>query len=88
VTGDVADTMTNVNQTLEIYGTLPSYRAMLDREGADGPADVGLFGSREQVLEKLNDLAAAGVTEFSAAMAGNADDREATYDTLLAYQLM
>jgi len=88
VTGNVADTMTNVNQTLEIYGTLPSYRAMLDREGANGPADVGLFGGREQVLEKLNDLAAAGVTEFSAAMAGNPDDREATYDTLLAYQSM
>jgi alkanesulfonate monooxygenase SsuD/methylene tetrahydromethanopterin reductase-like flavin-dependent oxidoreductase (luciferase family) len=88
VTDDVAQTMTNVNQTLEIYGTLPSYRAMLDREGAAGPADVGLFGSREQVLEKLNDLAEAGVTEFSGAMAGNADDREATYDTLVAYQSM
>jgi F420-dependent oxidoreductase-like protein len=86
VTGDVADTMAKVNETLAIYGTLPSYRAMLDREGADGPADVGLFGTRARVLEKLNDLAEAGVTEFSAAMAGNADDRDETYDTLIEYQ--
>ena len=86
VTGDVADTMAKVNETLEIYGTLPSSRAMLDREGAKGPADVGLFGTREQVLEKLHALAEAGVTEFSAAMAGGADDRDETYDTLLEYQ--
>jgi alkanesulfonate monooxygenase SsuD/methylene tetrahydromethanopterin reductase-like flavin-dependent oxidoreductase (luciferase family) len=76
VTGDVADTMAKVNETLEIY------------EGAKGPADVGLFGTREQVLEKLHDLAEAGVTEFSAAMSGGADDRDETYDTLVAYQSM
>jgi F420-dependent oxidoreductase-like protein len=88
VTSDVADTMAKVNETLEIYGTLPSYRAMLDREGAKGPADVGLFGTRAQVLEKLNDLAEAGVTEFSASMTGGADDRDETYDTLIEYQSM
>jgi len=76
VTSDVADTRDTVNERLAIYGTLPSYRAMLDREGADGPADVGLFGTREQVLEKLHELAEAGVTEFSASMAGGADDRD------------
>jgi F420-dependent oxidoreductase-like protein len=86
VTGDVAGTRTSVNETLEIYGTLPSYRAMLDREGASGPADVGLFGTRAQVLEQLNDLAVAGVTEFSAALAGHVDDRDETYDTLIEYQ--
>jgi alkanesulfonate monooxygenase SsuD/methylene tetrahydromethanopterin reductase-like flavin-dependent oxidoreductase (luciferase family) len=86
VTSDVADTRDTVNERLAIYGTLPSYRAMLDREGADGPADVGLFGTREQVLEKLHELAEAGVTEFSASMAGGADDRDETYDTLFEFQ--
>ncbi len=85
VTKDVRDTREQVNKRLAIYGQLPSYRAMLDREGAEGPADVGLFGTREQVLEKLQSLADAGVTEFSASMAGNSDDRDATYETLLAY---
>jgi F420-dependent oxidoreductase-like protein len=82
VTGDVRATREKVNETLAIYGRLPSYRAMLDREGAAGPADVGLFGSREQVLEQLNDLAQAGVTEFSAVVSASADDRDATYDAL------
>lgn len=88
VTKDVTGTRAKVNETLAIYGTLPSYRAMLDREGADGPADVGLFGTRDEVLEKLNDLAEVGATEFSAALAGGADDRDETYDTLIAYQSM
>ncbi len=82
VTGDVRATREKVNETLAIYGRLPSYRAMLDREGAAGPADVGLFGSREQVLEQLDDLAQAGVTEFSAVVSASADDRDATYDAL------
>ena len=40
----------------------------------------------EQVLEKLDELAQAGVTEFAAAMAGEANDRDETFDTLLEYQ--
>jgi alkanesulfonate monooxygenase SsuD/methylene tetrahydromethanopterin reductase-like flavin-dependent oxidoreductase (luciferase family) len=88
VTADVTDTKTKVNERLAIYGTLPSYRAMLDREGAEGPADVGLFGTRQEVLEKLHELSEAGATEFSASMTGNTDDREATYDTLIQYQSM
>lgn len=85
VTSDVATTRVKVNETLAIYGQLPSYRAMLDREGAEGPADVGLFGSHDQVLEQLHALAEAGVTEFSAALAGDPTDRDATYAALIAY---
>lgn len=50
-----------------IYGTLPSYRAMLDREGAEGPADVALVGTEDEVREQLSALAEAGVTDFLAA---------------------
>ena len=86
VTNDVTGTVAKVNETLAIYGQLPSYKAMLEREGASAPSDVGLFGTREEVLEKLHQLADAGVTEFSASMTGAKDDREATYETLLAYR--
>ncbi|MGB8198055.1 MAG: TIGR03564 family F420-dependent LLM class oxidoreductase [Acidimicrobiales bacterium] len=86
VTSNVADTIATTNERLNIYGTLPSYRAMLDREGAAGPGDVGLFGSRQQVLEKLHELAAVGATEFSASIAGEPADRDETYDTLLEFQ--
>ena len=85
VTDDVAATIASVNTSLAVYGTLPSYQAMLEREGASSPADVGLIGSREQVLEQLHALAAAGVTEFSAALSGSPQERDATYEVLLDY---
>lgn len=49
-----------------VYGTLPSYRAVLDVEGAAGPADVAILGSEEEVTAQLRALAAAGVTDFNA----------------------
>jgi F420-dependent oxidoreductase-like protein len=51
----------------ERYGQLPSYRAVLDKEGAAGPADVSLFGNEEQVEAAIRELAAAGVTDLAAA---------------------
>lgn len=85
VTNDVAATTAAVNTSLAVYGTLPSYQAMLEREGASSPADVGLIGSRERVLEQLHGLAEAGVTEFSAAISGDTVERDATYEVLLDY---
>jgi F420-dependent oxidoreductase-like protein len=86
VTDDVAGARTRVNETYAIYPTLPSYRAMMDREGAAEAADVGVVGSHAQVLEWLDGLAQVGVTEFSAAPTGTAAEREATIATLLEYQ--
>ena len=86
VTNDVAGTVAAANETLAIYGQLPSYKAMLEREGASAPGDVGLFGTHEQVLEQLHELANAGVTEFSASLTGARDDHDATLETLLAYR--
>jgi 5,10-methylenetetrahydromethanopterin reductase len=50
----------------QIYGQLPSYRAMLDREGAEGPGDVVIAGDESAVGEQLQALAAAGTTDFMA----------------------
>lgn len=47
-----------------MYGFLPSYRAMLDREGAAGPADVAIVGSAATVRERIAALAEVGVTDF------------------------
>jgi 5,10-methylenetetrahydromethanopterin reductase len=86
VTDDVAGARARINETYAIYPTLPSYRAMMDREGAAEAADVGVVGSRQQVLEWLHGLAEAGVTEFSAAPTGTAAERDATIEVLRAYQ--
>jgi F420-dependent oxidoreductase-like protein len=50
----------------EIYGTLPSYRAMLDREGVTGPADVAMVGDAGEITRQLDLLAEIGVTDFLA----------------------
>ena len=43
-----------------IYGQLPSYRAMLDREGAAGPADVAIVGDEDTVGSQITALADCG----------------------------
>jgi len=48
------------------YNTLPSYRAMLDREGVAGPADVALVGDEAALDAQLARLEEAGVTDFIA----------------------
>lgn len=48
------------------YGRAPAYRAMLDREGAAGPADIALVGDAATVEAELRRLADIGVTEVIA----------------------
>jgi len=79
VTDDVAAVHDRTAAALTVYGQLPSYRAMLDREGADGAADVGIFGPADEVVERVRSLAAIGVTDFAAVeVAASPPEREAT----------
>ncbi len=65
------------------YGSLPSYRAMLDREGVAGPADIAIIGSAREVQERIQALAEIGVTEFAAVEFGATPDEVAdTRDAL------
>jgi F420-dependent oxidoreductase-like protein len=50
----------------QIYGALPSYRAMLDREGVEGPADVAIVGDESAVGEQIDRLREIGVTDYLA----------------------
>ena len=66
VTTDVATARESAARGFQIYGMLPSYRSMLDREGAEGPADVAIVGDESAVGEALGRLAEAGATDFLA----------------------
>jgi len=66
VTDDVAGARERATAVYGFYGHLPSYRAMLDREGADGPADIALIGDEDHVAGRLEELQKAGVTDFAA----------------------
>ena len=78
VTGDIDAARERAASLFEIYGTLPSYRAMLDREGAAGPADVALIGDEETVRAQVDRLASIGATEFVANIFGSAEERDRT----------
>jgi len=60
-----------------LYGQLPSYRAMLDVEGAAGPADVALAGDEGDLEREIRRLADAGVTDFNAAVFAHGPDARA-----------
>ena len=77
VTDDVDAARARCAEQFEMYGFLPSYRAMLDREGVDGPADVAIVGSADEVRSQIAALADVGVTEFVAVEVGR---RGAEYD--------
>ena len=64
VTDDVDAARRQAAEQFAMYGTLPSYRAMLDREGYPGPEDAAIIGDEQTVSQRLDELAAAGVDEF------------------------
>jgi F420-dependent oxidoreductase-like protein len=83
VTDDGEAVRARAAQVYQIYGMLPSYRAMLDREGAAGPEDVAMIGNETEVRDAVRRIEDAGVTDFVAAeFASDADDRARTRDFL------
>lgn len=79
VTDDEAGMRDFVSQILAGYGDLPSYRAMLDIDGYEGPGQAMVCGNEDAVRNQLGEIAAAGATEFAAAeIGGSAGDFERT----------
>lgn len=83
VTTDTSAAAERAANVFAVYGTLPSYRAMLDREGAAGPADIAITGSVAEVQDRISALAGIGVTDFAAVEFGaTAEERETTREAL------
>jgi F420-dependent oxidoreductase-like protein len=83
VTDDPDGARGRAAKTFAMYGFLPSYRAMLDREGAEGPADVAIVGDEATVAAGIRRVADAGATDFSAAeFAVAPDERRRTRELL------
>lgn len=83
VTDDVASAQERAASVFAIYGQLPSYRAMLDREGASGPADIVIAGSAEECRDRIGSLAGIGVTDFAAVeFSTDRDEAAATREML------
>lgn len=85
VTDDPDSVRQVVAKNLSNYGQLPSYRAMFDREGVDGPADVAILGSRSEVEDAIGEMANAGVTDFAPTeFCLSPQQREDTRETLVS----
>jgi F420-dependent oxidoreductase-like protein len=82
VTADVEAARARVNDEFAIYPNLPSYKAMLDKEGAGSPADVAFLGDEETVVASIERLAGAGATDFVASVVGTREERERTFAVL------
>jgi alkanesulfonate monooxygenase SsuD/methylene tetrahydromethanopterin reductase-like flavin-dependent oxidoreductase (luciferase family) len=87
VTSDPDGARSRAGRAFEVYGHLPSYRAMLDREGVAGPADVALVGSEAEVRAGIERMRSAGVTDFVAveflASGPEADETRALLTSML-----
>ena len=64
ITDDAGAGRAQAAEQFAMYGFLPSYRGMLDREGAEGPADVAIIGGEEEVESHLRRIKDAGATDF------------------------
>jgi F420-dependent oxidoreductase-like protein len=82
VTDDESYGRARADEQLAGYGNIPVYRAVLDREGVAGPADVSIVGDEHAVSEQLRRLAGIGATDFVAIPTGTDDDRRRTLDHL------
>jgi 5,10-methylenetetrahydromethanopterin reductase len=82
VTDDPDKARADAEQVFAIYGTLPSYRAMLDLEGAAGPGDIALVGDEGTVRAGIARYAEAGVTDLNVAIFGNVERTTALLQSL------
>jgi F420-dependent oxidoreductase-like protein len=83
VTDDPDGARQQASKVFSIYNDLPSYRAMLDREGAGGPGDVAVVGDEDTVRAGVTAMADAGCTDFLAVeFASTDEERTRTRDLL------
>jgi F420-dependent oxidoreductase-like protein len=86
VTSDETRAREEAARLFTIYGSLPVYRACMDEEGVDGPADLALVGDAGQVKEAINRVRDAGATDFYPAVFPSGvegeDSERASYDLM------
>jgi F420-dependent oxidoreductase-like protein len=88
VTNRGEETRELANRAFGRYGELPSYRAILDKGGAEQVADVALIGTADEVRAGIQALIDAGATDLAASVFSLPDaDPTPTYDLLREYAL-
>jgi F420-dependent oxidoreductase-like protein len=78
LTSDPGAARVRAAKEYEVYGQLPSYRAMLDREGLAGPADLAVVGDEKALRAGAVAMAEAGADMLMVSCFGSVDERAAT----------
>lgn len=68
LTTNAPEANAQIEKRLAIYGQMPSYRAMIDREGGSTPADLALVGDEAALDAGLERLRSLGVSDFEASL--------------------
>jgi alkanesulfonate monooxygenase SsuD/methylene tetrahydromethanopterin reductase-like flavin-dependent oxidoreductase (luciferase family) len=82
VTDDPDAARQRASSVFAVYNDLPSYRAMLDKEGAGGPADVAIVGDEATVRAGIKAMDDAGCTDFVAVEYADDGERVRTRELL------
>lgn len=82
VTSDAGAAREMAASQFGFYDNLPSYRAMLDKEGAGAPADLAIAGDEEHVAGELRRLGELGATDLSLPVFGSREERARTMSLL------
>jgi F420-dependent oxidoreductase-like protein len=78
VTADPDGVIEQTAAALAPTSDLPSYRALLDRQGLSSTADLLVAGDESTVAKRLREYADAGATEILVSPFGSADDQART----------
>lgn len=82
LTNNTQQARDDIDEKLKLYGQIPSYRAMLDREGAKGPGDIALVGNEQELRQQIQRLENIGVTDLNAVLI---DVEPGSYDRTLHF---
>ena len=82
VTENPASARERLGAVIGGYRGIPSYEAMLEREGVADAVDVAIIGSADEVGAALTGLPARGATDVAAIPLGNPDEVGATWDLI------
>jgi F420-dependent oxidoreductase-like protein len=68
VTTKTGEARTSAQAVFAVYGQLPSYRAVLDVEGAADASNIAIIGSEKEVEQQIRHLASIGVTDLNGSL--------------------
>jgi F420-dependent oxidoreductase-like protein len=84
VTADADGVRATAREHMAFYANVPSYRAVLDREGVAHPAELAVIGDEETVAAAIDRYFEAGATEILVTNTGlnGSGDRRRTWELL------